>query len=157
MGLLLTQDQKTLLDQLALQQLEGSAGESFGWFHLSHDLLPKVVIEIDTRLIQVQVWSIIVPGLPALMLKPGNTLARFDAKSGRIFLVRGDEGWAVEVWTEYPAPKRGRKPEEAKHKKETKKGGSKGKRIHNEAAIFVTDETRHRVWSGGLPSLGKRR
>lgn len=156
MGLLLMPDQKTQLDQLVAQQLEGNAGEGLGWFHISHDLLPKIVMEIDTRLVQVQVWSIIAPGLPPLMLKPGNTLAGFDSKSGRIFLVWCDEGWVVEIWTEYPARRTGRKPEETKHKEGTKMG-AKGKRIHNEAAIFVTERTGHKVWSGGLPSLGKRR
>lgn len=155
MELSLTPSQNAQIDQLVHDQLNGNLAENSAWFRVSRHLLPNIAIELDIRLVRVQLWSIEVPGMPALMLRRGNTLNGFDSASGRILLVSGDQGWIVEVWMPTAARK-------TTHTSTAKKGkvakkGTKGKRMYNAAAIFITEKAGHKVLSGGLPSLGKKR
>lgn len=142
LALALVGEQSAQLDQFVINRRSRKGIAEQSWFTLSRKRLPNTALELDTNIVRVKRESIEVPGLSPLKLKSGFTLRGFQKNSDRLFLVSGPEGWFMELSV----------PATVKRKKNKKE-----ERIHNDAAIFVTKETGHRIWSGGLPSLGKKR
>lgn len=103
------------------------------------------VFELVAGAIQVGGTAINIPGVVTLEYETGHHLRGFNPSIDRVFLVAKSGKWFVEI----------------RFRPRTKPKNLAGKKappkIYNDAALFVTGSVGHRVVSGGLPSLGKRR
>lgn len=108
---------------------------------------PKRAFEILTARVRISRTRVEAPGIAPLDLARGFTLRGFKAATDRMLLVQTEAGRVIELWV-------GWKRKVAIGRKRKRKGG---KKVYNDAAIFVTKDAGTRVVSGGLPSLGKRR
>jgi hypothetical protein len=127
------------------------------WLKATKHFAISVEHELDARIVRVHADSIEIPDIPPLPFAPGYRVTGFTSTMDQVVLHFGPDGWAVEIRRSPPR----KKPTKAKKRKQAQKPMKakkrKRERLYSHAAIFVTDKTGYRVWSGGLPSLGKRK
>jgi len=134
---------------LLLQSLRGSVQSS----HLqasvpSLTVKPRFGVEraivIAGSAFSANAAQIIVPGIGKLSSKTPISWRGVGFKKKYLCLVEKPDGWSAYIALVKP-PRVGRM------------SPKKGERIHNAAAIFITEKVKPRSVSGGLPSLGKRK
>lgn len=87
--------------------------------------------------------QIVIPGIGILTSFSPISWRGVGFKKKFVCLAEKPAGWVAYIGLVKPPPKR--------------KATQKGKRLHNEAAIFMADKVKPQTVSGGLPSLGKRK
>ena len=142
--LVLASEQASRLQQLVVEASKAKVTSGAKWLTSSKRFFVSVVYQLDAQIVRVHADSIEVPEFPPLAFAPGRKLKGFNSSTDLLYLLSGPDGWAIEIRFMRPLKKKGKKKRNEP-------------RLHSDAAIFVTKKTGYRVWSGGLPSLGKRR
>ena len=142
--LALASEQASRLQQSVVEVSKAKIARGAKWLKSSKRSLESAVHELNAQIVRVHTDAIEIPELPPLAFAAGHKLKGFNSSTDLLFLVSGPNGWGIEIRFRRPPKKKGkRKASEQRH--------------HSDAAIFVTEKSGYRVWSGGLPSLGKRR
>jgi hypothetical protein len=146
--LLVTPEQATFLQSL-LERLPGSKGVAkVPWARKSRALGLEPGLELDRNSVGVSLNALILPNGAELHYAPGHQVTGFNPSKDRLFLSRQGDTWSAGLLY---------KPRTKKKKKEEQSKDGPKQKLYDETGLFVTESTGHRVWSGGLPSLGKRR
>ena len=144
MPLSLTNDQATLLRSLIERVAGAKALTKVSWAKRSKSLGLESTLELDAQAVGVTSDAIELSDGTFLRFAPGYRVTGFNPTKDRVFLTFQKNAWSAALWFK---PRAKKKQKKKKHQE----------KLYDKAGLFVTGATGHRVWSGGLPSLGKRR